>query len=55
MCGRYLTPNEQALERVFHVGRHTWQGLIPAWWQQDTLPTLSFTARNEAQDLIDAI
>lgn len=27
MCGRYLTPNEQALERVFHIGRHNWQGL----------------------------
>jgi putative SOS response-associated peptidase YedK len=27
MCGRYLTPNEQALERVFHVGRHNWQGV----------------------------
>lgn len=78
MCGRYLTPNEQALERVFHVGRHNWQGLetrynvaptskvpvllsidgellgdqarwglIPAWWKQDKLPTLSFNARSE--------
>jgi len=28
MCGRYLTPNEQALERVFHVGRHNWQGMV---------------------------
>jgi len=28
MCGRYLTPNEQALESVFHVGRHNWQGLV---------------------------
>ena len=78
MCGRYLTPNEQALERVFHVGRHNWQGLetrynvaptsrvpvvlrlgdelvgeqarwglIPAWWNKDSLPTLSFNARSE--------
>lgn len=28
MCGRYLTPDEQALERVFHAGRHNWQGLV---------------------------
>jgi putative SOS response-associated peptidase YedK len=78
MCGRYLTPNEQALERVFHIGRHNWQGLdtrynvaptsrvpvvlrlgdelvgeqarwglIPTWWNKDSLPTLSFNARSE--------
>ena len=26
MCGRYVTPDERALESYFHLGRHNWKG-----------------------------
>lgn len=28
MCGRYVTPEQAALERFWHIGRHNWRGLI---------------------------
>lgn len=80
MCGRYVAPDQAAIERAWHVGRHNernpfqaaynvapttivpvlrraddgvleliearW-GLIPSWWKQPKLPTLTFNARSE--------
>ena len=28
MCGRYVAPDQAALERAFHLGRHNWRGVI---------------------------
>lgn len=28
MCGRYVTPEQAAMERFWHIGRHNWRGLI---------------------------
>lgn len=51
MCGRYVDPNESALERFWHHGARGRQ-----WWDKPyeprynvapTLPSLSFNARSE--------
>ena len=79
MCGRYVAPDDAAIERHYRVDRRTpapfirrfnvaptaivpvlreapdgamellaarW-GLVPHWWKQARLPTLSFNARSE--------
>jgi putative SOS response-associated peptidase YedK len=28
MCGRYVTPEQAAMERFWHIGRHNWRGLV---------------------------
>ena len=80
MCGRYVSPEQAAIERAWHIGRHNWPdwirpsfnvapttvipvlrqaeddvyeltvarwGLVPAWWNKDTLPGMTFNARSE--------
>jgi len=38
MCGRYVTPDERAMENYFHVGRHNWNTWATRYNVGPTMP-----------------
>lgn len=38
MCGRYVTPDDRAMERYFHLGRHNWRGWTSRFNTGPTMP-----------------
>ncbi len=38
MCGRYVTPDERAMENDFHLGRHNWKPWINRYNVGPTMP-----------------
>lgn len=48
MCGRYVSPDQAAIERFWHIGRHN----PPRWWEknEDVAPTTSIPIITKADD-----
>jgi len=48
MCGRYVTPDERAIESYFRLGRHNWKGWVQRYNVSPTMPVpMIYLSRGE--------